>query len=345
MASLRDYWYIVGTSDALKGNRVLGTSLLGEWLAVYRNEHAQIVAVTDRCLHRNARLSRGKVVNGQLVCPYHGWRYGAEGRLTGIPSENDSFQSKPARCLASYPVIEQEGYIYVRLNRSPTPGFEEIKPWSIPFFGAKGYQHIRLKHVFRASVPNCAENFIDIPHTTYVHPSIFRYEAPPQRIEAEVEIENASVHVRYLNETSNFGVFSAFLNRKNKTIFHEDHYHAPNITHVEYRFGPRMHFNITSQSVHVADDETHVYTDLTYDYGLWNFVSRPFVRAVAKKIIRQDVRIMGEQTDVVRKYGPQFMSTRADMQHVWIERIYDGLIAGNDPRTLRAKTSKVEFWI
>jgi phenylpropionate dioxygenase-like ring-hydroxylating dioxygenase large terminal subunit len=345
MATLKDFWYIVALSSDLKPGHVLSTNLLDEWLAIYRTSTGKVSAVIDRCMHRNARLSKGKVIKGQLVCPYHGWRYAEDGKLTAIPSEGDTFQTKPLRCITSFPVVEQEGYIYVRLTRTPSAGYIDLLPYNIPHYSSPGYKHIRLKHVFHASVPNCAENFVDIPHTTYVHPAIFRYEKAPQKIEAEVEINNGSVHVRYLNETSNFGIFSKFLNRQNRVIFHEDHYYAPNITHVEYRFGKRMHFNITSQSIPVDHNETHVYTDLTYDYGFWNIVAQPFVRAVGKKIIAQDVRIMDEQTTVMNKYGTQFTSTRADLQHLWIEQIYASLLAGNDPRNIPSKKSKVEFWI
>ena len=348
MTSVKDFWYIVGLSSDLDAGRVLGVTLLGEWLAVYRNAKGEATTVIDRCLHRNARLSKGKVKDGELVCPYHGWRYSQGGRLSAIPSEGPNFRPQPPRCLTTFATVEKSGYIYVHLNKAPDladQANQTPEPYTIPFLGAPGYQHVRLKHVFRADVPGCAENFIDIPHTTYVHPNIFRYEREPQKILAEASLKQGAVHVRYLNETANFGWFSRFLNRQGKVIFHEDHYYLPNITHVEYRFGEKRHFNIVSQSVPVGDDETHVYTDLIYDYGLWNAVAKPFVRWVGKAIIAQDVRIMGQQTDVINKYGISFSSTRADIQHLWIERIYADLRAGKDPHAIPEQTKNVEFWI
>ncbi len=343
--SVKDFWYIVAESRELKSEQVLGITLLDEWVALYRDTSGKPTAVLDRCLHRNARLSKGKVKDGELVCSYHGWKYGEKGQLTAVPSERERFQAKVSKCVPSFSCVEQEGYIYVRLNPRPPESVKDLPPYSIPFISKKGYQHIRLKHVFSASVPNCAENFIDIPHTTYVHPNIFRYEAAPQQIRAEVEQEQANVHIRYLNETSNFGFFSRFLNKSGKPIFHEDHYYFPNITHVEYRFSDRMHFNITSQSVPVSATETHVYTDLTYDYGVWNLFARPIVRWVGKKIIGQDVKIMGEQSEVTRKYGECFASTRSDLHHVWIEKIYRDLLDGKDPRGNEAKKELIEFYI
>lgn len=343
--SLKDFWYIVAESRDLLPGKVIGITLLGEWIALYRDPEGNATAVLDRCLHRNARLSKGRVVGGELVCPYHGWKYGKKGVVTAIPSEGNKFEPKASRCVPKFQTIEKEGYIYVRVSNRPSESYKSLEPFSIPYFKDKGYRHIRLKHVFRANVPNCAENFIDIPHTTYVHPGVFRYEKAPQRIIAQVERSQGNVHIRYKNETSNFGWFSNFLNPSNQEIFHEDHYYFPNVTHVEYRFGPRMHFNITSQSIPVSDDETHVYTDLTYDYGIWNLFARPFVYWAARKIIAQDVKIMGEQTDVVKKYGELFASTRSDLHHVWIEKIYSDLKAGRDPKAQPDKTEEIEFYI
>jgi len=345
MISLKNFWYIAASSEEVTSDSVTGVVVLGEWIALYRDQQGKAVAVLDRCLHRNARLSKGRVKNGQLVCPYHGWRYGEDGKLQAIPSEGPAQAARGARCLPNYLTLEKDGYIYLQLEK-PKPEIPALpEPFDIPYLGRPGYQHIRLKHLFRAEVPNCAENFIDIPHTTYVHPKIFRYEAAPQSISAEVEAKAGAVHVRYLNETSNFGLFSLFLNRRKTIIFHQDHYYLPNVTHVEYRFGDRRHFNITSQSIPVGPKETLVYTDLTYDYGFWNYFARPIVRWVARKIIAQDVKIMSEQTEVTERYGERFISTKADLQHVWIEKFYQSVKQGQDPRTLPEKKETVVFWI
>lgn len=340
---LKEFWYPVACIKDLKENRPLGVEIFDEWIAIFLDSSKNVVAVEDRCLHRNARLSKGKVVNGELTCPYHGWRYCNNGQLSSVPSEGPKFTPSASKCIKSFETYLQDGYIYLKL-KSSSNGTSRI-PFKIPYLGANGYKHIRLSHKFRAQVPNCAENFIDIPHTTFVHPNIFRYEQEPQLIQSDVELKDGNVHVRYLNETSNFGIFSKFLNSKSSTIFHEDNYYFPNITHVEYRFSEKMHFNITSQSVQVTKDETMVYTDLTYNYGFWNLFAKPFVRWVGKKIIAQDVDIMRQQSDVTAKYGQQFLSMPSDIQHVFIELIYDCLRNDKDPTTLPNRQKRVDFWI
>jgi phenylpropionate dioxygenase-like ring-hydroxylating dioxygenase large terminal subunit len=337
--NLKNFWYIACESKELGADKPLQARLMDEWLALYRDKNGKAVAVIDRCLHRNARLSFGKLTNGELQCPYHGWKYDGAGQVTAVPSEGINFQPKASMCLPQYETREQDGYVYVQLEADSS-----LHPKEVPFLKPT-HQHIRLKHVFEAEVPNCAENFIDIPHTSFVHPNVFRYQKEPQKLLADIEMSDGNVHIRYRGETSNFGIFSKILNRKNTEIVHEDHYYLPNFTHVEYRFTDGKHFNITSQSIPTASGITTVYTDLTYDYGFWNWLAKPFVYLSAKIIIGQDVRIMGQQSAVTKRYGEQFMSTKADFQHILIERIYAALREGKDPRSFTPKKETVEFWI
>ena len=89
----RDFWYIVAESKQLKPEKVLARKVLGEWLAVFRDEKGKAVVVQDRCKHRATQLSKGKMENGCLVCPYHGWTYDGTGEVVAVPSEGKNFQA------------------------------------------------------------------------------------------------------------------------------------------------------------------------------------------------------------------------------------------------------------
>ena len=108
----------------------------------------------------------------------------------------------------------------------------------------------------------------------------------------------------------------------------------PNVTCVEYGFGRGRHLVITSQCVPVTADETLVYTDLAFRYGAWSRLATPVVRWLAQRIIDQDVSILGRQMDGIRRYGPEFTNTPADLIHVFIESIRRELAEGRDPRRL-----------
>lgn len=338
----KNFWYIACESSNLNRIKPVAARLFEEWIVLYRDESGRPIALQDRCIHRSSQLSRGTVKNGCLKCPYHGWTYNGQGDVVDIPAESSEHFLKKKQGLR-YATFEQDGYVYVNLNpkeNAPT------KPFDIPFLNHKGYAHIRLKNFFKNNVTNCVENFIDVPHTIFVHPTIFRKEKnQKQRLKADVKRHNGSVIVNYQLETDNFGVFSWFLNPKGEEIIHRDSFHMPNITHVEYIFGTKKHFNITSQSIPLGPAETLVYTDLTFNYGIWNWLSKPLIRWQAQKIIDQDVSVLNNQWLTIQKYGDTFINSNVDIIHVFIESIRGELQKQKDPRQLAPRDSEVEFWI
>ncbi len=336
-----DFWYVVALSQQLRPNTALARSLLGEWLVIFRGKNGQPVALRDRCLHRNSRLSPGQVCQGTLRCPYHGWVYDQTGQVIAVPSAGEESQPHPSRQAKQYTTMEQDGYVYVRLAETPS---EILVPFTMPHYQESGWETVRVINRFRNSVINCAENFIDVPHTAFVHPGLFR-TAQQQKLEMTVERSNGSVTVEYHHETSNLGWFGRFLNRQGTEIQHTDRFYMPNVTCVEYCLGRNRHLFITSQSIPETENSTLVYTDVTYRYGIWNPLARPLVWWTAQQIIRQDVKILGIQRETIAKYGTQFSNTPADTIHVFVESIQAAIERGEDPRQLPQKSVKITFWV
>jgi phenylpropionate dioxygenase-like ring-hydroxylating dioxygenase large terminal subunit len=336
-----DFWYIVCESNQLKSHTVLQRTVLDEWLAVFRGDDGKSVALRDRCIHRNSRLSYGKICEGKLQCPYHGWVYDKIGQVVAVPAEGENFFPNDARRALCYDTKEEDGYVYVRLAQKPS---EDFQPFKMPFYQQPGWETVRVINRFHNNVTNCAENFIDIPHTASVHPGVFRTPRQ-QKLEMTVSRRNGSVYAEYRNETNNLGWFTRFLNRQGYEIKHIDSFHMPNITSVEYDMGTHRRLFITSQSVPEADNSTLVYTDVTFSYGIWNKLARPFVRRTAEYIIHQDVKALGIQWQVIEKYGTYFNNTPADTIHVFVESIRNKIAAGEDPRILPEKSVQVYFWV
>ena len=88
-------------------------------LIVVRGRDGQARAFKNACRHRGTELVAGKGCAGAFVCPYHGWSYGLDGALLGIPHE-DGFPNfdKLENGLAEVTVIETNGIIFVA-QRSP----------------------------------------------------------------------------------------------------------------------------------------------------------------------------------------------------------------------------------
>jgi hypothetical protein len=89
-----------------------------------------------------------------------------------------------------------------------------------------------------------------------------------------------------------------------------------------------------------------VYTDLSWDYGVWTRPSTPFVRRHAQRIIDQDIAILARQMEVIRAHGgPRFAHSPADLIHVFIESIRTALAEGKDARLLPERSEEIELWI
>ena len=141
------------------------------------------------------------------------------------------------------------------------------------------------------------------------------------------------------------GWFARLLNPRAVKIEHSDAFYMPNVTHVVYRVGPRRHFLITSQSVPISDDETLVYTDLTFDFGPLSWFVRPIVRWQGQRVIDQDIVALGRQMEVIQKYGAEFHNSPVDVIHVLVESIRGELSRGRDPRELPDRAKDIEFWV
>ncbi|MEM9266430.1 MAG: aromatic ring-hydroxylating dioxygenase subunit alpha [Cyanobacteria bacterium P01_F01_bin.13] len=334
-----DFWYVVALSEQLKAKSILQRIVLDEWLVIFRGADGQPVALRDRCLHRNTQLSGGSVQKGVLQCPYHGWRYNQTGHVVHIPAEGKAFTPTQNRCAKAYDTCEQDGYVYVRLR-----GGLETEPVAMPHYQESGWATVRVINRFANNVTNCAENFIDIPHTVSVHPGIFR-TARQQQLAMTVERRQGTVTATYRHETDNLGWSSWFLNPKGHEIYHRDAFHMPNVTSVKYTMGPHRRCFITSQSVPENENSTLVYTDVTFNYGIWNWLAKPFVKWTAQRIIDQDMVALEVQGDAIAKYGTHFHHTPADTIHIFVESIRDAIAAGKDPRQLPDKSLDVTFWV
>ena len=200
------FWYIVAPSEKLASEQVIGRKVLGEWLAIFRGPGGEPVAMRDRCMHRNAPLSKGFVKAGQVQCPYHGWVYDRDGMVVAVPAEGDAFRATKRRCAKTFPVREQDGYVYVRLDPDG-PG--DIEPYRYANYQRPGWNTVRLVNRFSNNVTNCAENFIDIPHTSFVHDKIFRI-ARSQKIHASIRREDGAVKIDLPGRDGQSGLVLAF---------------------------------------------------------------------------------------------------------------------------------------
>jgi phenylpropionate dioxygenase-like ring-hydroxylating dioxygenase large terminal subunit len=142
-------------ADTVRARPVAAT-LAGEQFVAFRDGAGAIAVFVDRCPHRGMQLSHGRVVDGRLTCPYHGWRFDARG--CGDSPGNRSLRPRANRVEA----VEQGGIVWVRRGGEAEEGAPETD--------APGF---RLVHrAFRdidAPMLAVLDNFTEIEHTGAGH--------------------------------------------------------------------------------------------------------------------------------------------------------------------------------
>ena len=86
---LRHYWFPVGVAGELTAeNPTEVVRILGETLVLFLDQEGRVGLLDDRCPHRGASLSYGRVEARGVACPYHGWLFDTKGnwRITSCLS-------------------------------------------------------------------------------------------------------------------------------------------------------------------------------------------------------------------------------------------------------------------
>jgi phenylpropionate dioxygenase-like ring-hydroxylating dioxygenase large terminal subunit len=332
---MRNAWYIAAESKDLKPGKILARRLHGEGLVLFRSENGQAVALPDRCPHRNVQLSRGKLKQGRLQCAYHGWEFNPEGRCVFIPSLNADEKIPPGAHAQLLPICEQQNYVWVWTgDRDPLP---EEKPFAFPHFDEKGWGWGRLYADVPNSVANVIENFIDCAHTGYIHGGLFR---TPASHEARTRVQAVDTGVVIdIDEDQDKSSLLSRLLVKDK-IVHQDSFILPSIVQVAYGFGPKRQMIGWQVCTPLDTLETRVYVHVAWQMGPLNPFVALFYPPIGKLILKQDLWVLANQSEVIRRHGEQFNSVPSDTANLWIRACRSRAEKGEAPPSEREKDVK-----
>lgn len=172
----RNCWW-VATTSAHVGREPVALTLLEMPVVLYRKEDGSVAALDDRCPHRWAPLSSGKVVGDNIQCGYHGFTFGPQGECVRIPSQ----EQIPSRCrVRSYAVEERAPFIWIWMGdpeliqggppeQAQWPADPRFSSWSGETVAEGNYMLLK-------------ENVLDLTHFGYMHATSFKildWVSPP----------------------------------------------------------------------------------------------------------------------------------------------------------------------
>ena len=323
---LDNYWYIVCRSKDL-GNKPLSRKLFDTPLVLFRDTKNNASALEDRCQHRNAPLSKGKVCAGTIQCPYHGWRYHADGNIAEIPTITQIQVNEHSAGIRSFHCLEQQGYVWVCLADKPVNKI----PLFFPNLSKPGWVSFHMKTRFNATVEACLENFLDCPHATYVHKGWFR--SPTRKtVRAIVRTLEDGAEAEYFEEPREKSAVWSLLSPKKSQMKHTDRFIAPATSRVDYDFSNGMHYTITSSCTPIEKDVTEVFTVITFRIKWFGHLVKLYFKPLSKLIIKQDVNILQAQTDNIKSFGnAKFTVINTDLLFKSIKEWRQALKNGQEP--------------
>lgn len=173
-------WIYVGRCSDVARARAFRTFELGDQrLLLVRDDEGVLQGFHDTCRHRGAALcreSKGSLLSGAIICPYHAWVYNLQGDLLRTSSKLQASGFD----VADYPlykihVKEWNGFVFVALSDKPPP-FEKIFDLPLNRLDAWPLGELVVGHVLQKTIQSnwkiFWENYHECLHCPGVHPQL-----------------------------------------------------------------------------------------------------------------------------------------------------------------------------
>ena len=161
---IRNAWYVAAWAKQVTEGEPFARIYLDEPVVLYRTTDGAVTALEDRCCHRLAPLSRGRIEGDNLRCMYHGLMFDPSGACVEIPGETRIPEKYRVR---RYPVVERQNVIWIWMGDEALADPGDIIDWPYlddpawPYEG--GYLH------YKSNYQLIVDNFLDFSHLPYVH--------------------------------------------------------------------------------------------------------------------------------------------------------------------------------
>lgn len=181
---IQDRWYAVLASSELGAERPVGRRRFGLDVVFWRDGEGRVAVATDRCPHRRAKLSRGRVKQGCVECPFHGFTFDRGGACRSIPAHPERPIPRAMR-LATATVREAHGYVWLWTGPAEAPD------GPIPFFDFEGFSSAGSEQSEPVEVHYtlAIENQLDFAHLPFVHASTIGRSMRPGPMDVRTEVD------------------------------------------------------------------------------------------------------------------------------------------------------------
>lgn len=317
---LTDAWYFAAMSRDVRRDRLQRLEMLGEPVLLGRSPDGGLLALHDVCPHRAAPLSRGRFVREadgrpSVECPYHGWRFRADGRCAAIPSLVAGQELEIGRIrVGSYPVAESQGMIFVfipgggrAVEPPPPPQFPDI---------ADTAARIVERRSFAAHIDHAIVGLMDPAHGPYVHQQWWwrSRRSAHEKTKAFAPSPEGFVMLRHRPST-NSRAYAALGGAPQTEIT----FRLPALRWEHVIVGARQVLALTCLTP-VNDGATQITQIIWSDHPVFRLAG-PLVRLAARRFLEQDGRMVDLQNEGLRYDHSLIWIDDADRQARWYQAL------------------------
>lgn len=314
---LRDIWYFATLSRELKPGKMSRVEFLGEPVLLGRSPDGTIFALRDICPHRAAPMSAGgfaKTPAGEVVveCPYHGWRFGADGVCRAIPSlvEEQAMDVSRIR-VRHYPTAESQGLVFIWIG----DGEPDEAPPQFPSVAATRPKVVDRME-FHAHIDHAVVGLMDPAHGPYVHQQWWWRTSGSQHAKAKLfEPRPAGFAMARHAPSKNSRAYKVLGGAPETEIT----FRIPGLRWEHVTVGDRQVLSLTCLTP-VGERRTRITQIIWSDHPAF-LLLQPMIAAAARAFLRQDGRMVDLQNEGL-KYDPTLLwIDDADSQAKWYMRL------------------------
>ncbi len=310
---IENHWFVLAHSKDIHSGKPTAIKVLNKDLVAYRDGKA-IVVFDDECPHRRAPLSKGKVKDGCITCPYHGWKFNKDGVCTNIPGLIN--QKKLNTQLSSYQTFEANNIVFINFSTDLVASNPHIAEH------VKSEQHVTYYYGIDigCNYIDLAENFLDPFHTPILHPGLIRSDQKRSKNKVNLKRIDSGFEFHYDKLKKQSGAFSFLGPNVLKDL---GRFILPSTVDLEFisakglEFANSMYLTPKSES----SCRAHFYVSIKNNllYRAW---FKLFGGLVLKRVVKQDKAILELQSKILQKYDePSFIYSQSDFSRKFIEDI------------------------